>query len=260
MIMFKRGFTLIELLVVIGIIGLLATFAVIQLGGSREKARLANGLAMNGQIRRVVGDDAIAVYDLNECSGATIGDQSGLNQTATITGATWSTDTPNGQGCSLSFNGATNWVATPITTPIPLNNFTISGWMKTSSAALQVAFSNSSIHPIHTNGNVMRLCANGCNTGTKNVSDGKWHFIAVVGDSKSIRQYIDGSSTPEITQAAITNIVSGTFFIGAMGVSQYPYSGLLDDLRIFTRAMSAQDIQHLYAEGLNGETFAAKKK
>lgn len=37
--MHKRGFTLIELLVVIGIIGLLATFAVVQLGASREKAR-----------------------------------------------------------------------------------------------------------------------------------------------------------------------------------------------------------------------------
>ncbi|MCW1892001.1 MAG: type II secretion system GspH family protein [Candidatus Uhrbacteria bacterium] len=34
-----RGFTLIELLVVIAIIGLLATFAVVQLGASREKAR-----------------------------------------------------------------------------------------------------------------------------------------------------------------------------------------------------------------------------
>ena len=35
----RRGFTLIELLVVIGIIGLLATFAVTQLSGSTSKAR-----------------------------------------------------------------------------------------------------------------------------------------------------------------------------------------------------------------------------
>lgn len=35
----RRGFTLIELLVVIGIIGLLATFAVVQLSGSAAKAR-----------------------------------------------------------------------------------------------------------------------------------------------------------------------------------------------------------------------------
>ncbi|MCW1892499.1 MAG: prepilin-type N-terminal cleavage/methylation domain-containing protein [Candidatus Uhrbacteria bacterium] len=256
--MYKRGFTLIELLVVIAIIGLLATFAVIQLGGSREKARIANGLAMNGQIRRTVGDDAIAVYDLNECSGTTISDQSGLNQIATITGATWSTDTPSGQGCSLSFNGSSNWVATPVTTPISLNNFTITGWMKTSnSAGLQVAFSNG-LHAIHTNGNVMRLCANGCTMGTKNVTDGKWHFIAVVGDSKSIRQYIDGSSTPEITQGASANITSGTFYIGAMNSSSYFYNGLLDDLHIFTRAASAQEIQYLYVEGLKRQRSIAK--
>jgi len=256
--MHKRGFTLIELLVVIAIIGLLATFAVIQLGGSREKARLANGLAMNGQIRRTVGDDAVAVYDLNECSGTTIGDQSGLSQTATITGATWSTDTPNGEGCSLSFNGSSNWIATPVTRPIPLNNFTITGWMKTSnSAGLQVAFSNG-MHAIHTSGNVMRLCASACTIGTKNVTDGKWHFIAVIGDSKSIRQYLDGSSTPEITQPASTNVASGTFYIGAMNSSTYFYNGLLDDLRIFGRAMSAQEIQHLYVEGLKRQQSVAK--
>lgn len=253
------GFTLIELLVVIGIIGILATFTVVQLSGSRERARLANGLAMNGQIRRALGDDAIAVYDLNECSGTAIGDQSGLSQTGTITGATWSTDTPNGQGCSLSFNGSTNWATTPVTTPIPLNNFTITGWMKTSSGiGLQVAFSNG-MHAIHTNGNVMRLCANGCTVGTKNVTDGKWHFITVVGDSKSIRQYIDGSSTPEITQGASASIASGTFYIGAMTAGpSYPYNGLLDDLRIFARAMSAQEIQRLYVEGLKRQQSVAK--
>lgn len=47
----QRGFTLIELLVVIGIIGLLATFAVVQLSNASKKARDARRLADLKQIQ-----------------------------------------------------------------------------------------------------------------------------------------------------------------------------------------------------------------
>lgn len=66
-----RGFTLIELLVVIAIIGLLATMSVVSFSTSREKARLANGLAMSGQVLRGLGDEAIAVYNMDDCTGST---------------------------------------------------------------------------------------------------------------------------------------------------------------------------------------------
>lgn len=245
----QKGFTLIELLVVIAIIGLLGTLSAVSFSSSREKARLAGGLSQSAQILRTTGDDAIANYGLNECSGGTTADQSGLNQTATIVGATWSTDTPSAQGCSLSFNGSSNYVITPVSTPIPLNNFTITGWFKTSNPiSLQIPLSNGSMHPIHLNNNVMRLCASGCSVGTKNLVDGKWHFVAVVGDSKSIRQYIDGSNAPEITQAPSATISSGTFYIGAMPGPGYLFNGLIDDIRIFTRAMTAEDLHRMYTE------------
>lgn len=248
----RRGFTLIELLVVIAIIGLIATLAVVSFGNSREKARLSKGLAMSGQVIRAVGDEAVAVYNMDDCAGNTLTDQSGQSRHATITGATWSTDTPSGRGCSLLFNGSTNYVATPLTTPIPLNNFTITGWFKTSGSGLQVAFSNSSIHPIHLNNAVMRLCANGCTTGTKTYNDGKWHFVAVVGDNVSIRQYIDGSGGAEITQAASASIASGTFYIGAMDSSSYFFNGRLDETRVFMRALTAKEIHQMYVQELNG--------
>lgn len=250
----SKGFTLIELLVVIAIIGLLATISVVSFSNSREKARLANGLAMSGQTLRVLGDDAVAVYNMDDCTATTLTDQSGYARNATITGASWSTDTPNGKGCSLSFNGTSNYVATPITTPIRMNSFTATGWFKTSAnPTYQIGFSNGSFHPIHTNVNVMRLCANGCSVGTTRVNDGKWHFVAVVGDSASIRQYLDGSNKPEITQAASASIASGTFYIGSMDSSSYFFNGLIDETRVYSRALTAKEIHQIYADSANSK-------
>lgn len=186
-------------------------------------------------------------------------DQSGYSRHAPITGATWSTNTPSGKGCSLSFNGTTNYVATPVTTPIQANNFTITGWFKTSvGAGLQVAFSNSSMHPIHLNGTVMRLCVNGCSVGTTAMNDNKWHFIAVVGDNTSIRQYIDGRSVPEQTQGAVTTLISGTFYIGAMNSTSYFFNGLMDETRIFGRSLTSKEIHQLYVEGLRSQSITRK--
>lgn len=72
-----KGFTLIELLIVIGIVGLLATFAVVQLTGSRDKARIARGAAFASQMRRLYGGQPVGRWRMDEGAGTAIADSSG---------------------------------------------------------------------------------------------------------------------------------------------------------------------------------------
>lgn len=127
----KKGFSLIELLVVISVIGLLATFSLVQISGSRENARLAKAKAGSAQMHRAIGDDAVLVWNFDECSGTVAYDRSEKTNHGTITNGTWSTDTPSGQGCSLSFNGTGYVDSTSVAPSISRRNFSASIWFKT---------------------------------------------------------------------------------------------------------------------------------
>lgn len=245
----RHGFTLIELLVVIAIIGLLATFALVQLSSSREKARIARGLANSGQVLRAIGDDLIARWDMDECSGTSLNDGSGMGYTVTgMTNTAWSsTDTPSGDGCTLSLSG-TAIIQTAKTKALNYQSITATGWFKISTAGNNVIlFTNGGYEILSTNAGHIRTCSAlaSCIEGTTAINDNKWHFVALIGDAKSVRMYLDGSSKPELQSPAPGGTdVARIFQLG------FTYTGLVNDVRVYDRALTADAIQHIYAEGI----------
>lgn len=247
-----RGFTLIELLVVIGIIGVLATFAVVQLAGSRDKARIAKGAAMSGQVLRSIGDETAARWDFDECGGTTVGDSGGMNNNGTIvSGVAFSASTPSGNGCSLAFNGTSQLVvAVPSLTPIHTNTF----WVN-----MSVVGANNYIIDEGANNNYITVvagriyaCSNasggGCIISTMTVTANKWYFVAVAYDGSTLHMYIDGSLN--IKQAAAATAPTGSVTLGNYGGGGgYRLTGNLDDVRVYNRFLSSKDIQQMYTEG-----------
>lgn len=94
--------------------------------------------------------------------------------------------------------------------------------------------------------------------GTANVSDGNWHFVAVVFDysAGTLNCYLDGNSTPEIsitgTSAASVDIWTANASIGYQknpgAVSPRYFNGEIDQVRIFPSALSQTQITELYNE------------
>jgi predicted ribosomally synthesized peptide with SipW-like signal peptide len=85
--------------------------------------------------------------------------------------------------------------------------------------------------------------------GTTNVADGNWHHLAVTFDADdSLRLYVDGVledqtqvSAPVVSRAS-DSAISGV----AHSPTQLQFDGLIDDVRVYSRALSTSEIQSLY--------------
>ena len=219
-------------------------------------------LYQSGAVKQkmVSNQGLVGYWPLNEGRGIRAGDSSGQNNHGTITGATW---TNGKRGGALSFNGSSNWVNISNSTTLNQANFTAFAWFKTTSNSDQKIISNNiSYHQLQTLNGHLRICVNGCTEGSTIVNDNKWHLAVVVGDATSIRAYLDGNSTAEITQSVSSNDMTGTFSIGKVGNgdSSYLFNGLIDDVRIYSRALSASEIQSLYKSGEKTENVNQNSK
>jgi hypothetical protein len=90
------------------------------------------------------------------------------------------------------------------------------------------------------------------NSGTINsISDNKWHFIVGTFDGTSLKLYIDGAlvnTNNSLPTNKIDGCVGGNIEIGRWWSSDPLYfRGIIDDLRIYNRALSQNEIQYLYA-------------
>ena len=90
---------------------------------------------------------------------------------------------------------------------------------------------------------------------TTDVNDGSWHHVVMVHDGTELKMYVGGS-----LEATTTGVSQGVFDTDEpiyLGVENKPWSGVrenfftgsLDDLRIWSRALSASDVTALYDAG-----------
>ena len=89
-------------------------------------------------------------------------------------------------------------------------------------------------------------------TTPKFVADGYWHHICVVFDTKECLIYTDGVRVVSFGQNSGT-IDSSDWFLGVMIESNHLqtdsyFKGLIDQVRIFNRALTDEEVQILYNE------------
>ena len=178
----------------------------------------------------------------------------------------------------LDFNGVNSYVT--ITDPAsgvldPTSAYSISFWMQSTSTATY-AFMVSKSNAGSGGGYEMFLSGGGeirfssCNTSGScsggyfdittplPYNDGKWHFVvgtAMTSGTADI--YVDGGLVQQsgiITQNNIAN--SYPLVIGGRGVTGgNPFGGMLDDIRIYNRALSAAEISQVYKAGIYDRYF-----
>lgn len=213
----------------------------------------------------------VAYWSFDEGSGTTAEDFSPANaNTGTLTnGPTW---VDGKVGKALNFDGTNDYVTMGNTNDITTGDFTLAYWMNPEnvSQVRSVIGKRENVGPYrqyqvgvgYINGTGVPVSAkkvfffgNNANADyqsvhtTNDVVDGQWHHVTVTRTSSGILIYIDGVSVPLTTQAA--GLVSenftnpANFNLGYDNGSNY-YKGLLDEVRIYNRALSGTEITNLY--------------
>ena len=188
-------------------------------------------------------------WKLDDGSGTSAADSSGNGDTGTLNnGPTWIT----GQlGDALTFSGSNQNVSVPAVSALNSSNvFTVTFWSKSSSASagnpIVIGGSgNIACEYNYTGGTQMACTPDGSTRLVANFtqSDGVWRFFAYVSNGTAQSLYMNGALVASAT--ATPNTAGGNLCIGG-GCTDTYFNGSVDDVRVYSRALSAADIALLY--------------
>ncbi len=196
----------------------------------------------------------VASYGFNEGSGTVVADVSGGGNTGTVTGATWTTGRLGG---GLLFNGTTNWVTVNDSAALDLTNaMTLEAWVNPSASngwrnvLLKEAPPLDLAYGLYANENVARPDAtihtgasDSVAAGTAGLPLNAWTHLAGTYDGTTLRLYVNGV---QVTQTAVTGALTNSaspLRIGGNNVWGEYFAGIIDEVRIYRRALSPSEIQ-----------------
>lgn len=256
----QKGFTLIELMVVISIISLLSSVIMASLNGARAKAVLAAEEEFQAGIDHTIRDQLVGEWLFNNSStqATQLADSSGFANNAVCAGSCtyMSTAGYNGQG-AFNLNGS-GYLSTGFGMASG-GQGTINLWVNPSSIGtigiLQSSNGGSNI------GLLARMYSSGqLDVGVHSGGDitfnnffstaGKWYMITIVWNGSAITVYQNGTK-----MTSSSNGVNTSVFIQNLGIGQGEngvgnFTGLIDDVRVYSTGYGLSEIERLYAGGL----------
>lgn len=208
----------------------------------------------------------VAYWNFDEGSGTIVNDSTGDGNTGTM----YSSSTPASffatSGCKINncilFNGVDNWIDAGTNTSSRPNAFTIAAYIKHSTgssyhlvywgtgSAPGVSVKLFSAQPqTYMSGGSIKMYSS---TSPVNLWDGAWHFVAftmtgnAISDINNAQLFVDGQLQDVSSITNTNNQTAKTLTqIGRRANTSYT-TGMMDDLRIYNRVLSASEIQAIY--------------
>jgi hypothetical protein len=197
----------------------------------------------------------VAAYSFDEGAGSTVTDMSGNGHTGTINGAVWVTGGRFGQ--ALSFDGTNDWVTVDDANDLDLTTgMTVSAWVNpTVSTKWRTVIlkeqTNGLAYALYGNDNSPRPAAY-VNTGRNDLAargvaalpTNTWTHLSATYDGASLRLYVNGVQVGSRSVSGAIVASSSPLRIGGNAVwGDEFFAGLIDEVRIYDRALSASEIQ-----------------
>ena len=209
----------------------------------------------------------VAEWHFDEGDGSVVKDSSGNGNDGIIYGATW-VDGKFGKG--LSFDGVDDRVKLPYTVINGLVDVTSEFWIKTTdneAGIITGANSNQNNEYLifwnygtetrphskpHIKGKYHHI------TPINTITDDNWHHFASVRSGSEISVYVDGKFQGVWTNAPTGNLIidqNGLWIGGEQDLvgggwdKSEQFDGILDEVRIYKHALSAEEIKELHEQG-----------
>src|SRR5690606_6167976 len=87
-------------------------------------------------------------------------------------------------------------------------------------------------------------------------SDQSWHHLAATYDRSKLRLYIDGIQVAEAAHERAVSRTTQPLRIGAHSyLSDRTFTGQIDEVAVWNRSLSAEEVRELYAYSQNGNSY-----
>ncbi|MBV7339735.1 cadherin-like domain-containing protein [Chloroflexi bacterium TSY] len=175
---------------------------------------------------------------------------------------TWSSDTPAGNGYSMSFDGIDDYILIPDAPALRIrDNFTLSLWFRPGSTSQSQKYllsrnSNSGGEQVAIIYEYMDNTVEFFSIGHSGenpragsqmtIADTNWHHIAYTYDGTNWVGYLDGNQIFALNRTfSLTQAVRNGWFVGAAHAHAHAVDGLIDEVQIYNQALSNNEIQAL---------------
>lgn len=270
----QTAFTLTELLVVIAVIGLLGSIIFAITRGAGEQGSIAKGHYFNQHLQNSLGSYAAITWGLDEGSGSTANDISGWgNNGSLVNSPTWrcaSVDpnyTPSGQGCSLEFNGSTQYINAGSGTSLAITSggFTLEAWIypkkiDCSTTTTCAIWSNNGtsdggdVIAIRENGYLWYYTIQGgawnSLSSTVPVSLDKWVHAVFTWDGETKKIYLNGEQRGTNNASGNMRGLLPVWIARKAGSHGGYFQGIMDGVSIYNTSLNLTEIQSRYYAGL----------
>ncbi len=198
-------------------------------------------------------------WQLDEAAGTTAYDATGNGNNGTLINGTSHATSTCEIGYCLSFNGTTNYVDVAETTSSldVTNALTFAAWIYPTSvssyapilAKIPPAY-GSGYEFANSSGNLrttLRTSGGNCDFSQGALTANAWQFVVATYDGTVTRHYINGAlsaTSPTCTLGAAAN--NNDLYLGGRASDASRFAGLIDDVRIYNRALSADEVHNLY--------------
>ena len=196
----------------------------------------------------------VAAYGFEEGSGTNAADLSGTGNGGTISGATRTT--AGRFGSALTFDGVNDWVTVADANSLDLTSgMTLEAWLRPTAAgngwrtAIMKEQAGNYAYALYAHTGSNQPSGNGIIGGTDRDIRGTsalalntWTHLSATYDGSQLRLFVNGAQTAAMAATGNLVVTTGALRIGGTGVWPEWFAGQIDEVRIYSRALSAAEI------------------